>query len=176
MLALPHVETFTFLPRSDVLDPAIRLAHRRSVRTSSVQASQLVQPLRVITSLWTSLRVGIVQGEGNKERLWLSSFISRSEYGDVSSSLPLRLMTSAPAGGEADFWNISSPVQWFRALQKPLFFPPHVYLLPTGTFTFSVHQTLSTFFHSLIFLLFFVQVQSSANGQPISLLCKAYCS
>ena len=68
------------------------------------------------------------------------------------------------------------PAWWFRALQKPLFFPPHVYLLPTGTFTFSVHQTLSTFFHSLIFLLFFVQVQSSANGQPISLLCKAYCS
>ena len=30
------------------------------------------------------------------------------------------------------------------------------------------------FFTAFIFLLFFVQVQSSANGQPISLLCKAY--
>ena len=56
-----------------------------------------------------------------------------------------------PAGGEADFWNISFSVKWFRALLKPLFFPPHVYFLPTGSFAFSVHQTLSPFFHSLHF-------------------------
>merc|ERR1712240_154137 len=30
------------------------------------------------------------------------------------------------------------------------------------------------FFTAFIFLLFFVQVQSSTNGQPVSLLCKAY--
>ena len=69
MLALPHVETFTFLPRSDVLDPAIRLAHRRSARTSSVQASQLVQPLSAV--LIMTLERKKFERNGDEPIVWL---------------------------------------------------------------------------------------------------------
>ena len=76
--------------------------------------------------------------------------------------------------GERRISEISPPLLRGSELYKNLFFPSQVYLLPTEAFAFSVHQTLSPFFHSFIFLVFFVQGQSSANGQPISLLCKAY--
>ena len=123
-----------------------------------------------INSLWSLLPCTLWSTDLQSVRITAFAGSGSEEFNIVIASR----RAQAPAGGEADFWNISSSVTWFRALQKPLFFPSQVYLLPTEAFAFSVHQTLSPFFHSFIFLVFFVLVQSSANGQPISLLCKAY--
>ena len=49
-------------------------------------------------------------------------------------------------------------------------FPSHVFLLPTGSFAISVHQILPPFFKAFIFLLFYVQVQSSVWSLMDSLL------
>ena len=45
------------------------------------------------------------------------------------------------------YWNISSPVKGFRAIQKPLYSPPLLtsIFLPTNIFSISLHQTLHLF-------------------------------
>jgi len=70
-----------------------------------------------------------------------------------------------PAGGEADFWNISSSVLSGSELYKNLSFsrPMSIFFLVDPLLS-PFTKLFPLFFTALIFLLFFVQVQSSANG------------
>ena len=53
----------------------------------------------------------------------------------------------SPPGERRVYWNISSPVKGFRAIQKPLYSPPLLtsIFLPTNIFSISLHQTLHLF-------------------------------
>ena len=62
-------------------------------------------------------------------------------------ALFLHKLNLSPPGERRVYWNISSPVKGFRAIQKPLYSPPLLtsIFLPTNIFSISLHQTLHLF-------------------------------